>query len=441
MSENIDTGNFNYIQYDKNQGLSLDEELENNYNGVFINNNQVINTEEREKSESIRNISIRMNSSSRNRNSLLRKKTKRPKSKKTDKNKEKTTKKFKVTHIPKDIYNKKTSLYTSSLQNNEEGKKETINRDNYIKSILKTPYPSFVKVVEEYGEINNSKLKLKRVNLKNVFGGTIQNKISIKWKLYQIICFNKDNQTLLEQAKPKNEAIFKLILSCTYEDLLKIYYNKGIKNLDIKKKYILKKFFKTFDEVKKNRKVNYYSNENFDPLTSVVLNDFMGRAIRKRQKNVINDVVLIKKFEISEEKENEYLHSIKQQIKINANNEKKKEQFPNDHEPEKRYESFIINNGITFPNFQSNNPNFINNNHFKMINLIDENGNNNENKKKQIINEFDGQKDIFDYCLRVWEHKCLPENRSIKNEIDFEKEFQKMFPESVNTSCFNDFIQ
>ena len=176
----------------------------------------------------------------------------------------------------------KTSSQTFNSED-EEIEKNKYNKDNYIKASLKSPYPFLIQLIEKHGGI-----KLAKVNLKNVFGGTTQNKESLMGKLYQIICFGENNKKILENAKPENEKIYNYFLSREYKFLLKKYYDND-KNFNIDGKDVKIEDFKTFEEVKKDSKIKYYSDENinkFRSAVSIVLKNFEGYEERKPKKEV-----------------------------------------------------------------------------------------------------------------------------------------------------------
>ena len=272
-----------------------------------------------------------------NKNSFIEKKRNFPKSKNCDNinsfspitNIEKnTSKKFKTTSSQTINVKDKTSENSLCLQEEEVEKKVTkneYNKDNYIKTALKAPYSSLVKLIEEYGG-----KKLKRVNLKNVFGGTEQNKKSIKLTLREIICSNEENEEILKNAKPKDNNIFNYILDSKYKFLLEHYYHNE-KEFIINGKNVSIEDFKTFDEVKGSNALKCYSDiDNFEYIISMILMDFEGRKGRKRQKkgrSLITIVEPMEKFE-NTEKGNECNKNFSQQIQ--SNDEIKEEPLPKD---------------------------------------------------------------------------------------------------------------
>ena len=131
----------------------------------------------------------------------------------------------------------------------EDEEEEKINISNLMKLSLKAPFRPLIKLVEIIGGI-----KLKKINLNLVFGGVKRNKIILHLKLYQIICFDKEgkNKSILENAKPKNEKLFKYILSRKYKFLMQKYNEINPKFIiDGERKTI--QGFKTIDEVLENK--------------------------------------------------------------------------------------------------------------------------------------------------------------------------------------------
>ena len=166
-----------------------------------------------------------------------------------------TSKKIKVSNNPVRNCEEQTSPYTFNLKEENVEKKDTkniFNKDNYIKVALKSPFPFLVGLIE-----NQIGSKLAVVNLQNVFGGTTQNKMSLKWKFYQIICFGEGNKEILEEAKGKNEKIFNYFCSREYKFLLKKCYDND-KHFNIDGKDELIEEFITFEELKKKMIQNVF---------------------------------------------------------------------------------------------------------------------------------------------------------------------------------------
>ena len=169
----------------------------------------------------------------------------------------------------------------------EDEEEEKINISNLMKLSLKAPFRPLIKLVEIIGGI-----KLKKINLNLVFGGVKRNKIILHLKLYQIICFDKEgkNKSILEKAKPKNEKLFKYILSREYKFLMEKYNDINPKFIiDGERKTI--QGFKTIDEVLEHKYRNKRANirekkiHEIKKMTSDILNDFHGLKGRNPKKN------------------------------------------------------------------------------------------------------------------------------------------------------------
>ena len=169
----------------------------------------------------------------------------------------------------------------------EDEEEEKINISNLMKLSLKAPFRPLIKLVEIIGGI-----KLKKINLNLVFGGVKRNKIILHLKLYQIICFDKEgkNKSILENAKPKNEKLFKYILSRKYKFLMQKYNEINPKFIiDGERKTI--QGFKTIDEVLehkyRNKRANIRETKIYEikKMTSDILNDFHGLKGRNPKKN------------------------------------------------------------------------------------------------------------------------------------------------------------
>ena len=179
------------------------------------------------------------------------------------------------------------STAPNSFISEDEEEEEKINISNLMKLSLKAPFRPLIKLVEIIGGI-----KLKKINLNLVFGGVKRNKIILHLKLYQIICFDKEgkNKSILEKAKPKNEKLFKYILSREYKFLMEKYNDINPKFIiDGERKTI--QGFKTIDEVLENKyrkkRANIREKKILEikKMTSDILNDFHGLKGRNPKKN------------------------------------------------------------------------------------------------------------------------------------------------------------
>ena len=157
-------------------------------------------------------------------------------------------------------------------------KRKKVNKDNIVKGALKPPFRHFVKLLEKLGRI-----KLKRVNLRKVFGGVKTCKKAVELKLYQIICFDEKgkNKSILKNANPKDEKLFKYLLSRKFIFLMRKYNQKNPTfYIDGEKKTIpgfqyidevLENVYKDYPYIKKVRKIN-----RLKIMTSKIVNNFKG---------------------------------------------------------------------------------------------------------------------------------------------------------------------
>ena len=186
------------------------------------------------------------------------------------------------TKAPKNNWKEKTAPNTLPLK-----KRKKVNKDNIVKGALKPPFPHFVKLVEKFGGI-----KLKRVNLRKVLGGVKTCKKAVELKLYQIICFDKKgkNKSILKNAEPKDEKLFKYLLSRKYKFLLWKYNQKnptfyidgenqkipGFQYID----EVLENVYKDYPYIKKVRKLT-----RLKIMTSKIVNNFKGLKEYNPQKD------------------------------------------------------------------------------------------------------------------------------------------------------------
>ena len=182
------------------------------------------------------------------------------------------------TKASKNNWKEKTAPNTLPLKKRKRKKVNKDNIDNIVKGALKPPFPHFVKLVEKFGGI-----KLKRVNLRKVFGGVKTCKKAVELKLYQIICFDKKgkNESILKNANPKDEKLFKYLLSRKYKFLFRKYNQKnptfyidgekqtipGFKHID----EVLENVYKDDPFIEKVRKIN-----KLKIMTSKIVNNFKG---------------------------------------------------------------------------------------------------------------------------------------------------------------------
>ena len=176
-----------------------------------------------------------------------------------------------TTKAPKNKWKEATAPNTLPFK-----KRKKVNKDNIVKGALKPPFPHFVKLVEKFGG-----KKLKRVNLRKVFGGVKTCKKAVELKLYQIICFDKkgENKSILKNSK--DEKLFKYLLSRKYKFLLWKYNQKNPKfYIDGENQKIpgfpyidevLENVYKDYPYIKKVRKIN-----RLKIMASKIVNNFKG---------------------------------------------------------------------------------------------------------------------------------------------------------------------
>ena len=336
---------------------------------------------------------------------------------------------------------KKMFKFISKIETNgPKGKKsKKLNKDNIMKAALKAPFRKFVKLIKKYGGI-----KLKKVNLNKVFGGVKRNKRVIHLKLYQLICYDEkgDNKSNLMKKKPKNEKLFKYLLSREYIFLLRKYNEKNPKFIiDGKDENI--QDFPNINEVLKN----IYKNKEekiseVKKMTSNILNNFQG--LNERNPNKERGLGLEIKAEYIKDFEGNLKNVIKSDLNIDAEIEKINESFLNSIrldislEEEDKDEMRIKiepNNNIIFQNlineqdpfekFQSTKEDSFSFNFPKLNNLdnyIDDDKKNEDHEENEEIIKFDEMNDsfVFNYNKEFKEIKLKnPFYLLLKNKMDF----------------------
>ena len=232
----------------------------------------------------------------------------------------------------KDFISKKRKKTKKSNEKNEnKNKKETnFNRDNSIKEGIKALLLIIKIIIEIFGNITLSKF-----DCNEFVGGTLQNKILCKSKIYQIFSSNEDYKNILEETEPANpedKKIFNYFLTRTFNYLFQKYYlNDRVFLIEGKKETIT--LFRTFSEEKKRRKEKVYEldNEekkeekikNFIDASKLIFNNFKGCKTRERAELKHYDKIKIDKFE----------NYLKQNNNIIDNKEKEKEEI---HTPTKK---------------------------------------------------------------------------------------------------------
>ena len=224
----------------------------------------------------------------------------------------------------KDFISKKRKKTKKSNEKNEnKNKKEKYsNRDNSIKEGIKALLLIIKIIIEIFGNITLSKF-----DCNEFVGGTSQNKILCKSKIYQIFSSNEDYKKILEETEPANpedKKIFNYFLTRTFNYLFQKYYlNDRVFLIEGKKETIT--LFRTFSEEKKRRKEKVYEldNEekkeekikNFIDASKLIFNNFEGCKTRERAELKHYDKIKIDKFE----------NYLKQNNNIIDNKEKEKE--------------------------------------------------------------------------------------------------------------------
>ena len=326
---------------------------------------------------------------------------------------------------------KKMFKFISKIETNgPKGKKsKKLNKDNIMKAALKAPFRKFVKLIKK---------------LNKVFGGLKRNKRVIHLKLYQLICYDEkgDNKLKLMKKKPKNEKLFKYLLSREYIFLLRKYNEKNPKFIiDGKDENI--QDFPNINEVLKN----IYKNKEekiseVKKMTSNILNNFQG--LNERNPNKERGLGLEIKAEYIKDFEGNLKNVIKSDLNIDAEIEKINESFLNSIrldislEEEDKDEMRIKiepNNNIIFQNlineqdpfekFQSTKEDSFSFNFPKLNNLdnyIDDDKKNEDHEENEEIIKFDEMNDsfVFNYNKEFEEiHLKNPFYLLLKNKMDF----------------------
>lgn len=145
---------------------------------------------------------------------------------------------------------------------------------------LKKPYPSAVKLLENY---SNKESKLKAFDLAEVFGSTEKNKKALESTLKQIICTNGENDDIIKEIEPTEEKdlkIFNYFKDMKYKTLLENFMYNLEKKFIIDKETIHVPEFKTFHEVldglynTKSDEVKKVRIENIETMTKIILDNF-----------------------------------------------------------------------------------------------------------------------------------------------------------------------
>ena len=206
---------------------------------------------------------------------------------------------------------KKTKKSNEKKENKNKKEKDS-HRDNSIKEGIKALLLIIKIIIEIFGNIT-----LPKFDCNEFVGGTLQNKILCKSKIYQILCSDEDYREILIKAKPanpENEKKFNYFLTSTYNDLFQKYYNSKDKVFSIEGKEETITLFRTFkEEIKRRKEIVYKSGneaekekkiKNFIDASELIFNNFKGCKKRERAKLKHYDKIKIDKFENYHEQNN-----------------------------------------------------------------------------------------------------------------------------------------
>ena len=209
----------------------------------------------------------------------------------------------KNTNPIKDIENEKTKtntkktvkfICTKTKRGNFTAKKKQnfLNSDNSYKEALKASILMLFTFIKEIFNI-----QLKRINLRKIVKSIKKNKLLFNYKLYQILCVDKNNQNknILLKFKEKNENYKKLyfyLLTRKFKDLFDNYYknNNRIKMSSNGKDMEIIDSFPTFNNAL-IKKVQYYKKkynaekinkkiDEFKTATDIIFHNFKGHTGR-----------------------------------------------------------------------------------------------------------------------------------------------------------------
>ena len=195
-------------------------------------------------------------------------------------------------------------------------KQKFLNSDNSYKEALKTSILLLLTFIKETFNI-----QLKRINLRKIVKSIKKNKLLFNYKLYQILCVDKNNQNknILLKFKEMNENYKKLyfyLLTRNFKDLFDNYYknNNRIKMSSNGKDMEDIDSFPTFNEALKKKKQYYkekvhykkkYSAEKIDKkidefkrATDIVFSNFKDHTARpERNPCKEHEIEIIKDFD------------------------------------------------------------------------------------------------------------------------------------------------
>lgn len=290
----------------------------------------------------------------------------------------------KNTNPIKDIENEKTKtntkktvkfICTKTKRGNFTAKKKQnfLNSDNSYKEALKASILMLFTFIKEIFNI-----QLKRINLRKIVKSIKKNKLLFNYKLYQILCVDKNNQNknILLKFKEKNENYKKLyfyLLTRKFKDLFDNYYknNNRIKMSSNGKDMEIIDSFPTFNNAL-IKKVQYYKKkynaekinkkiDEFKTATDIIFHNFKGhrdrpernqkKPCKEHEKEIIKD---FDNFDLEKYISIEFSSTTKKSI----NSESKKIENPNiNSESLKPYfnpNSSGTNNNFILTNEQNN---------------------------------------------------------------------------------------
>ena len=183
------------------------------------------------------------------------------------------------------------------------------NRDDSIKEVLK----SVINQNKDFLERKFPDLRLICFDLKDILGGTDQNKIVIDSYLYQVLSYNEENKKNLEKLEPKDKVSYNYFMTRKIKFLLgKCFF--GSRLFIIEGKEVIIEDFKILSDIIEQRKNEVYKNDNeelkegksnlFIYAGFIALNNFEGVISRNRSKNIDLRQIKIEKFENYLKKEN-----------------------------------------------------------------------------------------------------------------------------------------
>jgi len=170
---------------------------------------------------------------------------------------------------------------------------ESFRNDNLIKELQKKPMNSVKKVIE--GFIKNKKLNL---NLDKVFGTSFeQNRAALDLNIYEILCLEKDNKKILEEADEElsgeNKEKFRYFLKQKFHFIFKKYINNEKEFVINGKKYIIEEF-KTLNDVIEEKREKNIKKENNNNIND---NNFNTENKKRKTYNTNYSEAKIVKFE------------------------------------------------------------------------------------------------------------------------------------------------